>query len=295
MDNPNTKFDPTSSRIDIGKAVSWVLFAFSILLQFGIDGVIPRLSLLACSILICPLFRNLISIPKKTLIPAVAILFVYACCSGVPSDTTSEANSNTAFDPDYETADVSDEDLPVEESDEDDLLEENESGVTVGETKNENGGSEKTAETERQEYTELQELFLEIDESWSKDILDSYLSESNFYFGETFYKASGTYEVKITMNQDDYYSKLSKEERIQIEYTEDGTLEYVKYSNQVMLSAIYYNPLFDPQTDENEMGYSGCYVEDLNEVEYQNGVAYDKDTKYVLYGSKEIALARLLE
>lgn len=62
-----------------------------------------------------------------------------------------------------------------------------------------------------------------------------------------------------------------------------------------MLTAIYYNPVFAPIRHENKSEYSGCYVEDLNEVEYQHGVAYDKDTKYILYDSKESALTRLLE
>lgn len=63
----------------LGTIISWAITAFFVLMALAIPGVIAKILFLICAILPCPIFRKHVTIPKKTWIPAIAILLVAAC------------------------------------------------------------------------------------------------------------------------------------------------------------------------------------------------------------------------
>lgn len=132
--------------------------------------------------------------------------------------------------------------------------------------------------TEKREYTELQQMFIDLNAEFKEEDVLKYIDENNLVGGRHNY--SHAFEYEICSTEEDY-TKQSPNEYILISFTDKDEIEnYCYYSSQYSGDVFYYvSGTYWKFSEKNAKDYRGYYFNDIMgigekkgiEIEYTNG------------------------
>lgn len=298
----------------VSAVVGWVLCIFFALLfigSAGTGGVAAAIFALAAAILVCPLFRSRVKLPGKIWIPIVIILLFLICLFVPKSDTA--PSSIESFESSESSVSSSKEVTPksVEEGVDDqsqvkDVVEpepEINSKLEVKtETEDENDFDSATPE-----YDALQEMFLSIDKTSSKEDIVSLAETAGLFYTEEQYN-DGTDNMGKTVICIAYtegsslqkYAESGDHLDVTLDNGNNDALMYMTYNNRADLTGLYYRYGTWYKFSEEKPGndYEGYYIDDAFGkdggivIKYNNG--YETSTNYFPFDNKKAIIDELI-
>lgn len=151
------------------------------------------------------------------------------------------------------------------------------------------------------EYDKLQELFLYIDETISKEDIVNMVESAGLFYTEEHYN-NGKTVLRIAYTEGaslQRYADSGDHLEVAFDDLNDYDLEYMTYDNSSSSTALYYRygTWYEFNFNRDNLTYSGCYVFDPFSdggitIKYENG--NESSTRYFQFDSKEAVINELV-